>query len=142
MLFNDGIDQCKAQTCTFARVLGGEKRFEQPVHDVLRNASAFIFHDKVDGVLAGLALDPYGTAGRRRVAGVGEQVDQYLGEPLRVAVDPVVRVAQVVELHFEIASVQGQQANGILGYFGQTDGLVIVLMAAGMGEAHQRLDDA
>ena len=93
-------------------------------------------------MLVGLALDPHGTAGRRRITRVGQQVDEYLGEALRVAVDPVVRVAEVVELHFEIAPVQGQQANGVLGHFGQADGLVIVLVAAGMGEAHQGLDDA
>ncbi|MNP03010.1 hypothetical protein D3C76_948770 [compost metagenome] len=142
MLFNDGIDQCKAQTGTFTRVLGGEEGFEQSVHDALWNSAAFVFHDQVDRVFAGFAFYPHRAARRRSVAGVREQVDQDLGEPLRVAFDPVVGVAQVVELHFEIAPVQGQQADGVLGHFRQTDGLVAVLVAAGMGEAHQRLHDA
>ncbi|MNR02431.1 hypothetical protein D3C85_1182820 [compost metagenome] len=93
-------------------------------------------------MFAGFALDPYRTAGWRGVTGVGQQVDQDLGEPLRVAVDPVFRVAQVEELDFEVAPVQGQQANGVLSHFGQADRFVIVLVAAGVGEAHQGLHDA
>lgn len=45
-------------------------------------------------------------------------------------------VAQVIEVHFEIAPVKGQQTNGILGHFGQTDGFVAVLVRACVGEAH------
>src|SRR3989344_964408 len=78
MLFNDGIDQCKAQTGTFTGVLGGEEGFEQAVLDVLWNAAAFVLHDQVDRVLESLALDAYRTAGRGRVAGVRQQVDQHL----------------------------------------------------------------
>src|SRR5689334_2791458 len=70
MLFNDGIDQCKAQTGAFARVLGGEEWFEQSVHDARRNTAAFVLHDQIDRVFAGFALDPYRTAGRRGVTGV------------------------------------------------------------------------
>uniref|UniRef100_A0A1I8AVZ7 ROK family protein n=1 Tax=Steinernema glaseri TaxID=37863 RepID=A0A1I8AVZ7_9BILA len=68
--------------------------FEQPVHDALRNAAAFVLDDQVDGVLAGFALDPYRRAGRRCIAGVGQQVDEYLRQALRIAVDPVLWVAQ------------------------------------------------
>ncbi|MNX23912.1 hypothetical protein D3C86_539250 [compost metagenome] len=93
-------------------------------------------------MFAGFALDPYRTVRRRGVAGVGEQIDQYLGKSLRIALDPMIRIAEVVELHFEIASVQRQQTNRILRHFGQANGLVTVLVAAGVGEAHQRLDNA
>ncbi len=142
MLFNDGIDQCKAQTGAFTGVLGGEEGFEQAVLDVLWNAAAFVLHDQVDRVLESLALDAYRTAGRGRVAGVRQQVDQHLRQALGVTVDPVVRIAQVEELYFEIAPIQGQQPNGILCHFGQAHRFVVVLMGAGVGEAHQRLHDA
>ncbi|MNC77626.1 hypothetical protein D3C75_1296240 [compost metagenome] len=56
---------------------------------------------------------------------------------MRVAIDPVLGVAQVEELYFEIAPVQGQQADGVLRHFGQAHRLVAVLMAAGVGKAHQ-----
>ncbi|MCY1405651.1 hypothetical protein D9M71_208960 [compost metagenome] len=92
-------------------------------------------------MLACFALDPHLAAGRRGIAGVGQQVDQYLGQALRVTLDPVIGVAQVEKLHFEVAPVQCQQADGILRHFGQAHRFVGLLMAAGMGETHQRLDD-
>ncbi|CRM89917.1 hypothetical protein [Pseudomonas sp. 22 E 5] len=82
MLFNDGIDQCKAQTGTFTWVLGGEEGFEQSVHDVLWNTATFIFDDQIDRMFESLGLDAYRTAGRGGVTGVGQQVDQHLGQAL------------------------------------------------------------
>src|SRR3989344_711496 len=58
MLFHDRIDQCKAQSRTFARVLGGEEGFEQTVDDCLGNTAAFVLDDQVYGVLETFALDP------------------------------------------------------------------------------------
>ena len=89
------------------------------------------------------AAHTHGAAGRGCVAGVGKQVDQHLGQALGITLCPVIRVAEVEELYFEIAPVQRQQTNGILRDFGQAHRLLAVLVAATcMGEAHQRLDDA
>ncbi|CRM89918.1 hypothetical protein [Pseudomonas sp. 22 E 5] len=54
----------------------------------------------------------------------------------------MVGIAQIEELYFEIAPVQGQQPNGILRHFGQAYRFILILMGAGVGEAHQRLHDA
>ena len=54
----------------------------------------------------------------------------------------MLRIAQVVELDIEVAFVQRQQADGVLRHVGQANRLVTALVAAGVGEAHQRLDDA
>src|SRR5690606_20308340 len=124
MLFRDGIDQSKPKSGAFARILGGEERFEQAVHDVLRDPAALVLDDQVDGVLVRFAAHPHGAAGRRGVTGIGEQVDQHLGQTLGVALDPVVGVAEVEELYFEIAPVQRQQTNGILRHLGQAHRLL------------------
>ncbi len=137
MLFNDGIDQRKAKSGSFARIFGGKERFEQTVHDGLWNSTAFVFDDEVDGVLEYFAFDPYCAACRGCVTGVGQQIDQDLRQTLRITDGPVFGVAQVIEVYFEIAPVQRQQTNSILSHFGQTDGFVAVLMRAGMGKTHQ-----
>src|SRR3990167_1228501 len=106
MLFHDGIDQREAEPRAFAWVLGGEERFEQAVDDRLGNATAFIFHDQVDGVFRGFGSDADRGAGWRGIPGVGQQVDQHLGETLRVAVNPVIGVAQIEEFHFDAAPIE------------------------------------
>ena len=45
-------------------------------------------------------------------------------------------------MHFKVAAVQREQTNGILRHLRQAHGFVAVLMAARMGEAHQRLHNA
>ncbi|MDT4797375.1 hypothetical protein FQZ97_299770 [compost metagenome] len=47
-----------------------------------------------------------GAAGRGGVAGVGQQVDQHLGEALGIAFDDMMRIAEVEEAHLDAALVQ------------------------------------
>lgn len=90
----------------------------------------------------GFAADPDRAARRAGVASIGEQVDQHLGQALRVSLDPVRRIAEVEELYFDATPVQRQQSDGLLGDFAQAHRFQGLQVAAGVGEAHQRLDDA
>ncbi len=136
MLFNDGIDQSEPQSGPLTGVLGSEERLEQPIHDVLGDAGAFVFDDQIHGVFAGFTLDPHCAAGGRRVAGIGQQVDEHLCQALRIAVDPMVWVAQVIELYLEVTAIQRQQPNGILGHVCKAHGFVAALVTTRVGKAH------
>src|SRR3990167_2734529 len=137
MLFHDRIDQCKAKASALSGIFGGEKWFEQTVHDGFRNSAAFVLHQQLDGVLVGFGFDPNGAAWLGGIAGIGQQVDQYLGQALSIPGDQVLGVAEVEELHVNAVAVEGQQADGILGDIGQAHGLGSVLVTACMGEVHQ-----
>lgn len=52
------------------------------------------------------------------------------------------RIAEVEELYFDATPVQRQQSDGLLGDFAQAHRFQGLQVATGVGEAHQRLDDA
>ena len=106
MLFHDRIDQCEAQPCALAGVLSGEKWLEKSILNRLRNAAAFVFDDEIDGLFGDFAAYSDGAAGLRCVAGIGQQVDQYLSEALRVSLGHMTGVAEVKKAHLGAVAVE------------------------------------
>src|SRR5205807_6998051 len=85
----------QAEARAFAGRLGGEERLEHAGADPLGDAGALI--DDLDPRAGPLRPrpDPHARPGKRRIARVGEEIDEHLHELLPVARDPQPRRAFV-----------------------------------------------
>src|SRR5690606_34759451 len=95
MLLDDRVHQRQPEPGTCTRLLGREKRLEQPILQFRLDATALVLDRQQYLVLIGKGANGDAVTVVAGISGVAQQVDQHLHQPLAVTGYPVSGIAQV-----------------------------------------------